>query len=232
MNYHDANYQWLSCLNLCKYRYTAIHIKKKMPIDIHLKRGNTAAITAYTGPAGEVVIDTETKHLHIQDNATVGGIKVANVADIRTDVVYLSGDQTINGTKTFTSTINGTALKANWADLAEKYISDHPYSSGTLVMFGGEKEITIATDHADAVVSTAPGILINGDSDGVAIALAGRVPIRIKGIVNKMDKIVVDPTTPGVGKVDNQALDYIARALESSNNKYEKLILCVTRFTI
>lgn len=187
---------------------------------------------AYTGPAGEVVIDTETKHLHIQDNATAGGIKVANVADIRTDVVYLSGDQTINGTKTFTSTINGTALKANWADLAEKYISDHPYSSGTLVMFGGEKEITIATDHADAVVSTAPGILINGDSDGVAIALAGRVPVRIRGVVNKMDKIVVDPTTPGVGKVDNQSTDYIARALESSNNKSEKLILCVTRFTI
>lgn len=203
-----------------------------MPIDIYFKRGNTAAITAYTGPAGEVVIDTETSHLHIQNNVTAGGIKVANVADIRTDVVYLSGNQTINGTKTFTSIINGTALKANWADLAEKYISDHPYSSGTLVMFGGEKEITIATDHADAVVSTAPGILINGDSDGVAIALAGRVPVRIKGVVNKMDKIVVDPTTPGVGKVDNQSTDYIARALESSNNKSEKLILCVTRFTI
>lgn len=210
----------------------SLYILKKKPMDIHLKRGNTAAITAYTGPAGEVVIDTETKHLHIQDNATAGGIKVANVADIRTDVVYLSGDQTINGTKTFTSTINGTALNAKWADLAEKYISDHPYSSGTLVMFGGEKEITIATDHADAVVSTAPGILINGDSDGVAIALAGRVPVRIKGVVNKMDKIVVDPTTPGVGKVDNQSTDYIARALESSNNKSEKLILCVTRFTI
>lgn len=221
-------------MRFCKYGI-AIQLsilKKKMPIDIHLKRGNTAAITAYTGPAGEVVIDTETKHLHIQDNATAGGIKVANVADIRTDVVYLSGDQTINGTKTFTSTINGTALKANWADLAEKYISDHPYSSGTLVMFGGEKEITIATDHADAVVSTALGILINGDSDGVAIALAGRVPVRIRGVVNKMDKIVVDPTTPGVGKVDNQSTDYIARALESSNNKSEKLILCVTRFTI
>ena len=203
-----------------------------MPVDIYLKRGNTAAITAYTGSVGEVVIDTETKHLHIQDNATAGGIKVANVADIRTDVVYLYGDQTINGTKTFTSIINGTALRANWADLAEKYISDHPYSSGTLVMFGGEKEITIATDHADAVVSTAPGILINGDGDGVAIALAGRVPVRIRGVVNKMDKIVVDPTTPGVGKVDNQSTDYIARALESSDNKCEKLILCVTRFTI
>lgn len=220
-------------MRFCKYRI-AIHIKKKMSIDIHLKRGNTAAITAYTGPVGEVVIDTETKHLHIQDNATAGGIKVANVADVRTDVVYLSGNQTINGIKTFTSTIYGTALRAEWADLAEKYISDHPYSSGTLVMFGGEKEITIATDHADAVVSTAPGILINGNGNGggVAIALAGRVPVRIKGVVNKMDKIVVDPTTPGVGKVDNQSTDYIARALESSNNKSEKLILCVTRFTI
>lgn len=70
-----------------------------MPTNVHLKRGNTAAVTTYTGPAGEVVIDTETNHLHIQNNVTAGGIKVANVADIRTDVVYLSGDQTINGTK-------------------------------------------------------------------------------------------------------------------------------------
>lgn len=203
-----------------------------MATKIHLKRGNTAAVNGYTGTEGEVVINTETKHLHIQDGVTAGGVKVANVTDIRTDVVYLSGDQTINGTKTFTSTINGTAMKANWADVAEKYISDQPYSSGTLVMFGGEKEITLATDHADAVVSTTPGILINGGSEGIAIALAGRVPVRIKGIVNKMDKIVVDPQTPGVGKVDNQATKYIARALESSDNKYEKLILCVTRFTI
>ena len=203
-----------------------------MPTKVHLKRGNTAAVVAYKGPAGEVVVDTETKHLHIQDAATVGGIKVANVADIRTDVVYLSGDQTINGTKTFTATINGTAIRANWADLAEKYISDQPYSPGTLVAFGGEHEITAATDHADAVVSTAPGLLINGNCDGVAIALCGRVPVRVRGKVNKMDKIVVDPTNPGVGVVNNRAKKYIARALESNDDPEIKQVLCVTKFSI
>lgn len=203
-----------------------------MATKLHLKRGNTAAVAGYTGTVGEVVIDTDSKHLHIQDGATAGGVKVANVADIRTDVVYLSGDQTINGTKTFTATINGTAVRANWADVAEIYASDQQYPSGTLVMFGGEKEITIAIDHADAVVSTSPGILINGSSEGVAIAIAGRVPVRVKGSVNKMDKIIVDPQTPGVGKVDNQATNYVARALQSDERTDEKLVLCVSSFRI
>lgn len=38
-----------------------------------IKRGNTAAASAYTGPLGELLIDTGLKTLRIQDGATPGG---------------------------------------------------------------------------------------------------------------------------------------------------------------
>ena len=40
---------------------------------ILLKRGNTTAASAYTGPIGEVVIDTGLQTLRIQDGVTPGG---------------------------------------------------------------------------------------------------------------------------------------------------------------
>ena len=41
---------------------------------IILKRGTTAKAAAYTGPAGEVVVDTDLRTLRVQDNVTPGGI--------------------------------------------------------------------------------------------------------------------------------------------------------------
>ena len=43
-----------------------------------------------------------------------------------------SGDQTIDGSKTFSSDIQGTAVRARWADLAECYLTDKEYPNGNL----------------------------------------------------------------------------------------------------
>ena len=40
----------------------------------------------------------------------------------------------------------GTATQARYADLAEKYESDAEYDAGTVIVFGGEKEITSSKD--------------------------------------------------------------------------------------
>jgi hypothetical protein len=40
-------------------------------------RGNTAAVAAYTGPVGEVVVNTDDNSLHVQDGAAAGGHRVA-----------------------------------------------------------------------------------------------------------------------------------------------------------
>lgn len=143
--------------------------------------------------------------------------------------------QTITGAKTFSETctfskdINGTALRAKWADLAECYQLDGNYPAGTLLQFGGTKEMTIATTKVNAIVSSAPGFVLN-EGNGIPICLSGRVPVRIIGPVSKFDHIKLHNN--GVGIVDNETNDYFAVALESNTNQQEKLVLCCCQLTI
>ena len=96
-------------------------------------------------------------------------------------------------------------MKALWADLAEKYEADALYEPGTLVKFGGSREVTIANDGvANGVVSTKPGITLGSDFDAngdarpnvVELALVGRVPVKTVGTVKKFDHLAVSDT-PG-----------------------------------
>ena len=100
----------------------------------------------------------------------------------------------------FANVFNGTATSAQYADLAEKYRADKDYECGTVLVFGGDAEVTeckMFCDHRLAgVVSTEPAHLMNSEIEGVAIALKGRVPCKVEGPVKKGDIIVTGPT-PG-----------------------------------
>ena len=141
------------------------------------------------------------------------------------------------GSAYFDQLINGIAYRAQWGDLAEYYSADEPYEPGTLVKFGGKNEITVAKDKANGVVTTNPGVILNG-VDGmenpVGVALVGKVPIRIRGPVHKFDKIVLSRTDPGIGVVYNFAPMYeiVGRALEENLDKEEKLVVCATKFNL
>lgn len=148
------------------------------------------------------------------------------------NLVHKTGNETIGGVKTFTSGISGTATSALWADLAEQYVTDEKYPVGTLIKFGGEKDITIADDEVNGVISDKPGFLLDYKlEDSLPVALVGKTPVRIIGKVNKFDKITLSEI-PGVGKVAKEGERVIARALESSDNEEEKLVNCVTKFTL
>ena len=88
-------------------------------------------------------------------------------------------------------TITATATQAQYADLAEKYVADDELEPGTVVCFGGDAEVTacdIEDHHAVAgVVSTDPAYLMNSESEGVEVALCGRVPCKVVGPVSKGD---------------------------------------------
>jgi hypothetical protein len=95
----------------------------------------------------------------------------------------------------------GTATSSLFADLAEKYIADALYDHGTVLAFGGAHEVTIATADTTkvaGVVSTNPGFIMNnglecsvsaGERTAV-VALQGRVPVKVKGVVHKGDMMV------------------------------------------
>lgn len=72
-------------------------------------------------------------------------------------------------------------------------------------MFGGEKEITLSRDGiANAIVTTNPGLVLNGENYGkgimVGIALVGTVPVKTVGGVKKFDRLVADKTHPGYAR--------------------------------
>lgn len=93
-----------------------------------------------------------------------------------------------------------TATQAQYADLAEIYESDADYEPGTVLVIGGDKEVTqcgmLQDPRVVGVVSTAPAYLMNKDANGVAVALRGKVPCKVEGPVRKGDLLVTN-VTPG-----------------------------------
>jgi hypothetical protein len=122
----------------------------------------------------------------------------------------------ITGNWTLTS---GSRMQATYADLAEYYEADAPYEPGTVLMFGGEKEVTIADDGTSkvaGVVSTNPAYVMNSTCPGLltAIALQGRVPCKVRGKISKGDMLISGGSGfarpnqfPSVGTVIGKALE-------------------------
>jgi hypothetical protein len=92
----------------------------------------------------------------------------------------------------------GLATSSLYADLAERYAADAEYEPGTVVVIGGEKEVTISTFAGDTavagIVSTNPALMMNSeagnDKTHPYIALKGRVPCKIYGPVKKGDFMI------------------------------------------
>jgi len=119
------------------------------------------------------------------------------------------------------ATIYGLASSAQYADLAEKYEADAEVEPGTVVHFGGEKEVSMCdVDHCQAaagVVSTAPAFRMNDDLEAehvAMVALQGRVPCKVTGPVHKGDMMVSAgngmaraEANPKVGAVIGKALE-------------------------
>jgi hypothetical protein len=157
-----------------------------------LQLGTNSNIRMTVAAGGNVGIGTDSPGAKLEVNGTVLVSSTNNltVRSITTGAAATSG--TITGTWTLTA---GSKLQATYADLAEYYEADIIYPPGTVLEFGGDKEVTIAkeeTSRLAGVVSTNPGYVMNNNCPGnkVAIALQGRCPVKVKGSVYKGDMIV------------------------------------------
>jgi hypothetical protein len=123
---------------------------------------------------------------------------------------------------------DGTSSKAKYADLAEKYLPDANYEVGTVLMVGGEKEVTAAQTgfRAIGVVSENPAYLMNNELEGgVAVALKGRVPVKVNGSVVKGQRLVAAPN--GTAQAFGNHNDAFAIALETNVEAGIKLVECI-----
>lgn len=120
---------------------------------------------------------------------------------------------------------SGSKLQATYADLAEYYAADKEYAVGTVLVFGGDAEVTTTTTFGDTrlagVVSENPAYTMNSALSGTRanIALQGRVPCKVVGRVQKGDLL----TTAGVAGHAAKAIDpkvgaIVGKALENKDS--------------
>jgi hypothetical protein len=116
--------------------------------------------------------------------------------------------------------ITGTSTTARYADLAEMYAADAEIEPGTVVHFAGEGKLAACdTENCRTVagiVSTDPAYLMNSEQEGVALALAGRVPCKVTGVVNAGDLMV--SAGNGMAMANNNAAlgTVIGKAIEAN----------------
>ena len=128
---------------------------------------------------------------------TAGSTTTVTTGGSVTTTVLTSGANITAGTITGNWSLSaGSKLNATYADLAECYTADADYGPGTVLEFGGTKEVTLASDATNrvaGVVSTNPAYVMNSLCPGVfvsAVALQGRAPCKVRGIIHKGDMLI------------------------------------------
>jgi len=200
--------------------------------DVRLQASNaTTTITNNADIDGSLNVDGATT---LNGNVTLGNASGDNLvfsgrvnsnilpSSNNTRNIGQGGGSPLRFNTVYATIFDGTATTARYADLAENYLGDKPYESGTVLVFGGTAEVTTTNSKGDhrvaGVVSTNPAHLMNNELQGesvVAVALQGRVPCKVLGVVHKGDMLVTSAipgyaivnNTPGVGTVIGKAVE-------------------------
>ena len=201
-----------------------------------------------TTTTGNVVFDGNTP----STSTTTGQLVVRGGVSISTGNLYIAGSAgqaithtgdivpsanvtfNLGGPTNWYDTFYGLATQAQYADLAEKYLADAEYLPGTVVVFGGDQEITASKTFADVrvagVISSNPAYLMNAAAEGLPVALRGRVPVQVLGAVSKGD-LLVTSTQAGfaqsVGQNNSYGAAVFAKSLVTDGSNGSKIIEAV-----
>ena len=180
----------------------------------------TVSVSGTVGSATTAATVTTAAQPNITSVGTLTGLTINNATTAITNGAT-SGTGNIGSAGAVFNTVFAKATSAQYADLAEVYVADAEYTPGTVMVFGGSAEVTVANLAGDTriagVVSTNPAHVMNAGLDAanvVVIALTGRVPTRVTGTVNKGDMMVAAGngvacacSTPALGSVIGKALE-------------------------
>ena len=180
-----------------------------------LEVSGTTTSTAFAGPlTGNVTGNISSTGANTMATLTMTDKIITQEIEPDTDDTYDIG----TSSKGY-STVHAKATSAQYADLAEIYETDINYEIGTVVVFGGEKEITISGHKYDTriagVISENPAYIMNSKSEGQPVALAGKVKCKVHGTITKGSMLVASEKSgcataskhPPVGSVIGKALE-------------------------
>ena len=182
--------------------------------------GTTTSTTFAGALTGDVTGNITSSGANSMTTLTMGGNLTSKAILPDTDASYDIG----TSLKKY-NTVYAKATSAQYADLAEVYETDAEYEVGTVVVFGGDKEVTISTEGNDprvaGVISEKPAYLMNSESAGQPVALMGKVPCKVVGHIVKGDMLSTDPANNGVAKKthDPQVGEVIGKALENYDSE-------------
>lgn len=154
--------------------------------------------------------------------------------------VISAGNAATTGTLTGRWTLtSGSTLEATYADLAERFHADADYATGTVLMMGGDYEVTQAdTDASEdvfGIVSDRAAYLLNAQagpqSTHPAIALQGRVPVRAIGTVRKGARLISAGNGLAREAKSGEATPFntLGRALEAKETTDEGLVMAIVK---
>jgi hypothetical protein len=212
------------------------------------KGGVSTKAIGITGTNGRVVLGND---LNVTGAANVTGTTTLGVTSVTGAITLAAqmlpsanisvelGSTSLRWANVWATTFRGTAITAQYADLAERFEADNVYSPGTVVELGGEKEITAAdqdlSDRVFGVISTRAGFLMNGEAGSdithPPVAMQGRVPVRVIGTVKKGDRLV----SAGAGlaraadRTEITAFNVIGRALADKTTQDEGTVEAIVK---
>ena len=160
--------------------------------NVQIASANANITMAVSSTANVVVVS--------QTGITTSGVLTINSGAAATAIVNGAGNAVgnIGSSTSYFNRIFAVATSALYADVAERFESDEALDPGTVVELGGAKEITRSrielSENVFGVISTRPAFTMNGgageDNTHPAVAMTGRVPVNVTGIINKGDRLV------------------------------------------
>ena len=155
--------------------------------------GNGSQLTGIAASYGNINVANFLANYGSNTILTTASISVGGVVNSNGN-----GVGNIGSSSNYFNTVFAKATSAQYADVAERFASDAEYLPGTVVELGGTAEITRSmtelSENVFGVISTNAAYLMNSgagnNSTHPPIAMTGRVPVRVIGVVNKGDRLV------------------------------------------
>jgi hypothetical protein len=212
------------------------------------KGGSSTPAISITGTNGRVTLAND---LNVTGAANVTGTTTLGVTSVTGAITLAAqmlpsanvsielGSTSLRWANVWATTFRGTAITASYADLAERFEADSAYQPGTVVELGGTKEITAAdqdlSEEVFGVISTRAAYLMNSDAGSdithPAVAVNGRVQVRVTGQVKKGDRLV----SAGAGlaraasRTEITAFNVIGRSLEDKTTQDEGVVEAIVK---
>jgi len=176
--------------------------------------GNGSQLTGVSSAVSVSKISNGTSEANIGSsggNLTISIAGTSNVVVVSTTGAVVNGLSTpsiehtgtnavgnIGSTSSYFNRLFATATTALYADVAERFAADEELAPGTVVELGGVAEITRSqqdlSENVFGVISTRAAYLMNGgageDNTHPPVAMTGRVPVQVVGVVRKGDRLV------------------------------------------